>query len=124
MREHALSDRQREVCGLLGGNNDTMTHYYPVLNIAADRCRTFLMDPVGQLRALKLMRERDESMRGIFHTHPTSPAHPSPRDSDEARYPGVYYLIISMMRREPELSVYYYDDGKFMQVTDIVEVIR
>jgi len=105
----------------LGGKNGSLTNYYPVENIAPDRSSAFLMDPAGQLQAMRLMRERGESMTGIFHTHPSTPARPSPRDHDEARYPDVYYLLLSLMQSEPEFSAFFYDGMQFVNVTVIVE---
>lgn len=120
MLDHARTRPRYEVCGLLGGKDGLIQNYYPVDNIAEDRRRSFLMDPDGQLRVIRLMRDCGESMNGIFHTHPFSPALPSARDLSEARYPNVYYLIMSFMRSVPDISAFWYDGLEFENVSLIV----
>ena len=121
MLDHALGRPHLEVCGLLGGADGRIKNYYPVENTAADQRRAFLMDPAGQLQAMRTMRERGESMAGIFHTHPDTPARPSARDREEASYVDVYYLIMSLERSTPEIKVFYYDGDRFHDTALTVE---
>jgi proteasome lid subunit RPN8/RPN11 len=117
MLDHARSRPQLEVCGLLGGNDGLIKSYYPVDNIADDGRCAFLMDPAGQLHAMRGMRERGETMAGIFHSHPVAPARPSPRDRREARYANVYYFIASLRHPGPELKGFYFDGRRFLDVS-------
>jgi proteasome lid subunit RPN8/RPN11 len=117
MLEHALSLPRLEVCGLLGERGGLIKSYYPVDNIAEERRHAFLMDPEGQLRAMRIMRERGETMAGIFHSHPDTPARPSSRDLHELRYADVYYFIASLQYSIPEIKVYYFDGGRFDDVS-------
>jgi len=112
--EHALASPDVEVCGLLGGKDGLARTHYPIDNVAAEPATTFLMDPRGQLGAMKDMRERGEDLVGIYHSHPASPAEPSARDLEFAAYPGVAYLIVSLQARNaPELACFVFDGAGF-----------
>jgi len=87
---------EREICGLVGQSTDLNCNYYPVANSAEDPERLFSMDPAQQIAALRTMRERNETLYAIFHSHPQSPAFPSLTDIAEAAYPEALYLIVSL----------------------------
>jgi len=112
----ALSRPHAEVCGLLGGMSGRASSFHPVTNIDPEPARRFLMEPAEQIRALRHMRESGEQMIGIFHSHPASPAQPSPTDRALACYPDVFYLILSLQDAEPELNAFYYDGNGFTGV--------
>jgi len=103
MLEHALIHPTIEVCGLIGGQDMQATTIYAVKNIADDPKHRFLMDPEEQIAAMRTMRETNESLWGIYHSHLDSPAEPSQTDKEMAAYPGVYYFIISLISKIPEL---------------------
>lgn len=84
-----------EVCGLVG-QSAAGSHCYPISNTAEDPSREFLLDAAEQIEAMRQMRERGEQLYAIYHSHPDSPAYPSPTDQRLAAYPGVLYLIISL----------------------------
>lgn len=71
------------------------------------------MDAEEQIRAMRHMRLAGETLIGIFHTHPDSPAAPSAKDRELAAYPGVVYLILSLAGKTPVLKAYYYDGKTF-----------
>ncbi|NOT11365.1 MAG: M67 family metallopeptidase [Methylococcaceae bacterium] len=85
-----------EICGLLGGKNGLPTNCYPVQNIADQPGQRFLFDPGQQITAMKKMREANEELFAIYHSHPTAPAIPSSTDLELAAYPNAFYLIISL----------------------------
>jgi len=105
-----------ETCALLGGTNNVITSIYPVANVAADPAIAFLFDAVGQIEAMRMMREAGESLRGIFHSHPDTAAEPSETDKALAAYADVYYLIASLTGVTVDLQAWYYDGRDFMQV--------
>ena len=117
MLDHARSRPQLEICGLLGGSAYLIKSYYPVANISDQPHSSFLMDPAGQIQALRTMREREETLAGIFHSHPEAPPLPSSRDLLEAYYPDVYYFIASMRHPIPELKGFYFDGRRFLDVS-------
>lgn len=103
-----------EVCGLLGGTGAVALSHYPVPNVADDPGDSFVMDPAGQLAAFRTMRERGETLLGIYHSHPAGPPTPSARDLEWAAYPGVAYLIVSLGGEgEPVLGGFVYDGRAF-----------
>ncbi len=93
---HAQSSPEAEVCGLVGGKEQVPAHCYPVKNSSETPSSRFLLDAEGQLKAMKEMRDRGETLFAIYHSHPTSPAEPSATDLELAAYPEALYLIISL----------------------------
>ena len=65
-------------------------------NVADEPQHRFTMDPAGQIAAMKSMRENNESLFAIYHSHPQGPAQPSATDMAQASYPEALYLIISL----------------------------
>lgn len=93
---HAQSSPDVEICGLIGSQNGAPATCYPVKNVAnAAACR-FAMDPKEQIAAMRKMRERNETLWAIYHSHPHTPAEPSSEDLKRAAYPEALYLIISL----------------------------
>lgn len=93
---HAQTAPEDEVCGLIGVGNDGVARVYPVANVASDTHRLFAMEPVGQIDAMRKMREAGESLFAIYHSHPHAPAAPSVIDLQQAAYPDALYLIVSL----------------------------
>jgi proteasome lid subunit RPN8/RPN11 len=96
---HAQQHEHSESCGLISASNGNPAHYYAVKNIAADPSTRFEMEPVQQIAAMKHMREHDEDLFAIVHSHPASPPLPSATDMQEAGYPDAYYIIVSLNTR-------------------------
>ena len=74
--------------------------FYPGRNVDASPTR-FTMDPAEVLAALREIDERGWWLGGIVHSHPHGPAHPSPTDLREARYPDALTVIVSLAERPP-----------------------
>lgn len=87
---------EKEICGLIGGKEGRARHCYPVSNCAANPAQRYVMDPKGQIDALRQMRECGEALVAIYHSHPHTAATPSLIDLQEAQYPDALYLIISL----------------------------
>jgi len=94
--QHAQSEPEKEICGLISEKNGEAGHCYPVLNIAEHPESLFLMDGKEQIDALREMRNKQESLFAIYHSHPHSEAYPSQIDLNESQYPDVIYLIVSL----------------------------
>jgi [CysO sulfur-carrier protein]-S-L-cysteine hydrolase len=92
----AQQQPETETCGLLGARNSKAIHYYPVRNIAADPATRFEMDPQQQIDVMKTLRDNNEQLLAIVHSHPHSPPAPSAADMEEFGYPDAYYLIVSL----------------------------
>lgn len=87
---------ETEICGLIGARDGVAMTCYPVANAAATPDRRYAMDPKQQIDAMRRMRVAGEELLAIYHSHPHSPAAPSPIDIGEAEYPQAVYLIISL----------------------------
>jgi len=96
---HAQQHEHTESCGLISASAGKPAHYYAVKNIAADPSTHFEMEPKQQIAAMKHMREHDENLLAIVHSHPLSPPVPSVTDMKEAGYPEAYYIIVSLNTR-------------------------
>jgi len=97
---HILTQAQQspdnEICGLIGGRNHIAQRCYPIDNAAIDQRRRYQMNPKEQIDAMRQMREHNEQLIAIYHSHPHAPARPSNTDLNEAEYPEVAYLIVSL----------------------------
>ena len=96
MLHHAQLSPASEVCGLVGARDGVPSSCYQVANVASEPAHLFLMDPRGQIDAMRAMRERGESLFAIYHSHPDTPPVPSETDLKEAGYPDALCLIISL----------------------------
>jgi len=85
-----------EVCGLISATNGQPAKVYPVDNISSDKQHLFEMDPKKQIQAMKAMRENNEQLFAIYHSHPDTGAEPSLKDIAQSSYPDTLYLIISL----------------------------
>ncbi len=92
----AQKSPEREVCGLIGSRNGVAHNTYPVTNIASTPGVLFEMEPKEQIQAMKRMRECNEALWAIYHSHPHAPATPSHKDLTDAAYPEALYLVISL----------------------------
>lgn len=88
-----------EICGLISCKDDIPIHCYPITNVADKPQQLFAMDPAQQIAAMQKMREHNEQLFAIYHSHPSSPPLPSIIDLAQANYPDVLYLIVSLQTR-------------------------
>lgn len=88
---------EQEICGLVAADsNGIPCTCYPISNNAPTPSNRFLLDPSQQIAAMKQIRDKQQSLFAIYHSHPTAPALPSATDIDQASYPDVVHLIISL----------------------------
>jgi proteasome lid subunit RPN8/RPN11 len=117
LRRLASESPDEEICGLISGVRGELHRRYPIPNVARDRRRFFEMDPKGQIEAMRRMREADEDLIAIYHSHPGSPAYPSPTDVRQHGYPEALYLIIATAPHQaPEIRGFRIRDGKIEEV--------
>jgi proteasome lid subunit RPN8/RPN11 len=95
MIAHARAARPAECCGVLLGSADRIVSAVPIRNesTALDRYR---LDPRQHIAARREARERGLAVLGFYHSHPHSPARPSPVDLAEATYPELVYIIVGL----------------------------
>ena len=100
MCAHARSRSPEECCGLLGGAEGEASNVYPLKNVAREPSKSYEAAPAELFDAQRRMRERGESLIGIYHSHPLS-QDPSPSAADVrlAFYPSAVYFIIGFDAR-------------------------
>lgn len=92
----AQQSPDREVCGLIGAVNQRPSTIYPAGNTSKSPETEFEMDARDQISALKQMRDKQEHLFAIYHSHPGSSAIPSEKDLENIGYPDAYHIIISL----------------------------
>ena len=93
---HAQQNPDVEVCGLIGSDTSSNKNYYPIDNVSSVPGCRFLLDAPQQISAMKKMRDRQQSLFAIVHSHPAASAQPSQLDIDESSYKDAFYIIISL----------------------------
>ncbi len=115
MIDQCQRDAPLEACGLLLGNGETVTEIREMNNSDAE-AEHYMMEPEEQFEVFKELREREELVVGIYHSHPASEAHPSPEDVRLAFYPGIIYVIISLAGKEPVIRGFKIIEEKIEEV--------
>jgi proteasome lid subunit RPN8/RPN11 len=127
---HAQKNPTIEVCGLIGvktdtgiGNSDTaQKNYYAIDNIANNPDCRFLMDAPQQIKAMKQMRDKQQTLFAIVHSHPTAEAKPSTIDIKENSYKDVFYIIISLNTKGVlEMRAYITNKDNMVEVELVLE---
>lgn len=138
MLAHARALAPHECCGLLAGKNGLVTHHYRIKNIVASQGAgvaelfdtakianmerlspeeradiAFWMDAKDMFAAQKDMRVQGTIMLASYHSHPVSPARPSPTDIKAlAFYPDIAHLIVSLEdAARPVINAFRIADG-------------
>lgn len=95
MYAHAREARPSECCGLLGGRENSVSAVYRLRNVADEPQKAYSASIKDLIDAQKLMRERDEELLGIYHSHPAA-CEPAPSETDVrlAYHPSAIYFII------------------------------
>lgn len=86
----------QEICGLIAATEGVATSCYPINNTADHPETRFQLDEKQQIKAMATMRDKNETLFAIYHSHPTAPAIPSETDIKLASYPDAIHLIISL----------------------------
>jgi proteasome lid subunit RPN8/RPN11 len=98
MKAHAQEANPVECCGLIGSVSEGRARaVYRLRNVARDPLVAYEAAPEDLFAAQRLMRERGESLLGIYHSHPRS-SEPQPSETDVrlAYYPEAIYFIIGL----------------------------
>lgn len=105
---HAREAQPSECCGLIGGADDGRAKsIYRLRNIASNPEIAYEAAPEELFAAQRLMREREERLLAIYHSHPRAVI-PSPSETDVrlAYYPSATYLIIGLAGSNPILKAF------------------
>jgi proteasome lid subunit RPN8/RPN11 len=110
MEAHALEARPAECCGLLAGDGRVITSLYRLRNEADKPETRYFASPEDLLAAMRKIRQEEQTMMGIYHSHPKSPAYPSKSDVELAFYSDAIYVILSLEPRV-EMRAFRIDNG-------------
>lgn len=108
---HAREGFPLEVCGILGGEGETVSAIYRMTNSDASN-EHFTMEPKEQFATIKDLRAKGLTMLAIYHSHPETPARPSQEDIRLAVTPDVSHLIISLAESEAKVKSYKISQGE------------
>jgi len=102
MIDHACGALPAECCGLLSGGDGVITDWHPLRNVADKPETRYFATPEELFAAMRRIRDANQRLLGIYHSHPRTPAYPSASDVEMAFYPEAVYFIISL---EPQLDM-------------------
>jgi proteasome lid subunit RPN8/RPN11 len=117
---HAKREAPNECCGLLVGTGDLIDEAVPARNVLAHPSR-YQIDPQDHIDTIRRLRGTARTVVGAYHSHPLTPAVPSPRDLAEAYYPEFVWLIVSLAGAVPDHRLYRIIDGVAMVVSLTVD---
>ena len=112
---HARAEAPAECCGMLVGRDASIDEAVRAKNIAARPTR-FLIDPKDHIDARRAARGRGLDVLGFYHSHPHSPAWPSPTDVTEAAYPDSVYLIVSLEAAAEDTRLFRIGHGEAIEL--------
>ena len=113
MAAHCDARYPKEACGYLArarGGARTIVQGYPMRNVE-DSPIGYAMDPKEQLQTEQLMRQRQQELAAIYHSHTTSDAYPSSVDVSLAISPDVSYVLVSLKDRRHPVARSFRIDG-------------
>ena len=141
MARDAESGYPHEVCGVMIGQKDTVTHFRKCANLVADESvetafketgnidskrlkDRYELDPRSYIEADSWARENGLEILGIYHSHPDHPSIPSETDRQVAS-PGWAYIIFSITRGKlADARIWYIDEEDFQFEERKFEVIK
>ncbi len=123
MLAHVHAGYPDEACGILAGDapGGAITAHFPARNAAADvgdDPATFsIIAGPDLLTIINTVDDHDWVVFAYYHSHPRTPAYPSPRDIHYAgNWPGTYYLIFSLADpAQPVLRAFLVEDGAVIE---------
>ncbi|WP_422343687.1 Mov34/MPN/PAD-1 family protein [Parasphingorhabdus sp.] len=95
LQELARQAAPEEACGLLFGDNGTVSSFKATENVAENRLRHFEVDPRDLIAAECAMRDNGPGIIGYYHSHPSGTVEPSKTDAAMAAGDERIWLIIN-----------------------------
>jgi len=108
---HCFDGLPDEACGLLGGPmvdgepTGEVREVYPCRN-ADESSRTYTVDSLDLLRAMRDAESRGDELIGVWHSHTHSAAYPSATDIRQAVDPAWLYVLVSLQHAETVTRAY------------------
>ena len=109
--QHARDAAPNEACGVAGIDNSTVVKLIAARNASSTPRVHFTFDDDGYRTIIKTEREGLDV--GFYHSHPASPAYPSPTDRAEMSqtWPDSLQLMVTLATTPPEVNAYRIDSA-------------
>jgi proteasome lid subunit RPN8/RPN11 len=104
MVAHLLEERPNEGCGLVAGQDGTVSKVIRMSNAAGSPMR-YALEPSEQFAAYRLIEDESLELAGVFHSHTHTEAYPSPTDVRLASE-DVPYIIVSLAREPADIRAF------------------
>jgi len=109
-----------EACGIIAGDRawadgGQARRWIALANTHASPFR-YAIDPDALLALTIELDDAAEAIWAIVHSHPSSPAEPSPTDIREAFYPEALQLVVSLAGVAPGVRAWRIADGDAKEV--------
>ena len=95
MIDHAQREYPHECCGILGGEDGTVSKSFEIRNLDSSSVQ-FSMDPQEELSAFEEMENSSTKLIAIYHSHPHTIPFPSEMDVQKTFDPELPSIIISL----------------------------
>jgi len=109
--EHGRNGLHEEVCGYLAGPGREVTKHFRLTNIDHNN-EHFSFDPKEQFQVVREVRKLGLEILANYHSHPETPARPSPEDIRLAYDPNISYVIVSLAAELPDIKSFLIQNGK------------
>ena len=117
---HATSAAPRECCGLLVGHASVVDESVRSPNVDPNPNR-YEIDARLHVSTNRRLRGSGRGVIGAYHSHPHTPAQPSPSDVAEAYYSEFIWIIASLAGPDPELRAFRVEDGRILEL--VIELV-
>ena len=119
--DHAKREAPYECCGLLVGPGGRIERAVATRNAVSSPTR-YLVDPMEHFALIRELRGTGQDIVGAYHSHPASPAVPSPSDVNEAWDAEFLYVIVSLEdEARPDVRAFRIANGHYMAVEVITD---
>lgn len=92
--EEAAQAGKIEICGFVAASGNTFVRY-AILNRSPCPSQRFEMDPEEQIAAFRHIRNANQTLTAIYHSHPGGEATPSMLDRRGHSYPNAAALLLA-----------------------------
>ncbi len=113
--ELAIHDNPIETCGYLAGIGNKVQEIYPMKNVDNSRIK-YSFDPEQQFKVVKEARKKKMDLIGVYHSHPTTGARMSKRDLSFVHDHEWFYVIVSIVSKEPIIKAFNVIDGSPIEI--------
>jgi len=111
---HARREAPRECCGFLLGAGRRVQFALPVPNVDSRPKVRYRIDDRQHIEVRQWLRRLAPPLEivGVYHSHPSGPARPSPSDLAEAHYPDWVFAIVSLQRGREDIGLFQIVHGR------------